>query len=113
MPLAKIIHPVAIPKYKDLEDNLVHEWLHPQPEAIEPVIIEDPDKIYGNEVISLYVIWSRWIGLDEIDRSEVIASACERARGRDYVIRVTSAVGLTPEEADRAGIEYAPLESVA
>lgn len=113
MPLAKIIHPVLAPKYQQLEDDLVHEWLHPQPTAAEPIIIEDPDKDYGDEVIRLYVIWSRWVGLGEIERSEVIAGACERARGRGYVLRVTSAAGLTPEEAELAGIEYAPLEIAA
>lgn len=115
MPLAKMIQPVFTPKYKPLEDDLVQEWLHPQPNAAEPVIIEDVtiediDWRRDKELIRLYVIWSRWVGLDDIERSEVIAGACERARGRDYVLRVTSAAGLTPEEAERAGIEYAPLE---
>lgn len=113
MPLAKMIHPIVSPKYKELEDDLVQEWLHPQSNAAEPIIIEDPDKNYGSEVIRLYVIWSRWVGLDEIERSEVIAGACERVRGRDYVLRVISAAGLTPEEADHTGIEYAPLEMAA
>jgi|GEM_PF-1140250 len=113
MPLAKIVHPVFAPKYPQLEDDLAREWLNPQPNATEPVIIEDPDKDYGDEVISIYVIWSRWTGLDEIERSEVIASACERARGRGYMLRVTSAAGLTPDEAEQAGVKYAPLETAA
>lgn len=113
MPLAKMIRPVFVSKYKELEDDLVQEWLHPQPNSTEPVIIEDLDKDYGDELISVYVIWSRWDGLDETERSEVIATACERARGRGYVLRVTSAAGLTPEEAERNGIEYAPLEVAA
>ena len=114
MPLAKIIRPTVSPKYKELEDDLVKEWLHPQRDLAEPVIIEDLNQISDyDEIIRLYVIWTRWIGLDEVERSEVIASACERARGRNYVLRVTSAVGLTPEEADSAGVEYAPLETTA
>lgn len=111
MPLAKIIRPIVSPKYKQLEDDLVQEWLHPQSSAIEPIIIEDLDKGYEDDLITLYVIWSRWADLNEIERSEVIAGACERARGRGYVLRVTSASGLTPEEAERMGIQYAPLEA--
>ena len=113
MPLAKIVHPVFAPKYQQLEDELVQEWLHPQTSAAEPVIIEDPDEDHGDEVIRVYVIWGRWAGLDEIERSEVIAGACERARGRGYMLRVTSAAGLTPEEAEQAGVKYAPLETAA
>ncbi len=113
MPLAKMTHPVFTPKYKELEDDLVQEWLHPQSDGSEPVIIEDVDTSRSGDLIRLYVIWSRWVGLDEIERSEVIAGACERTRGRDYVLRVISAEGYTPEEAERAGIEYAPLEPVA
>lgn len=113
MPLAKIVHPIFAPKYQQLEDDLVQEWLHPQPAAAEPVIIEDPEKDDGGEMIRVYVIWGRWAGLDEIERSEVIAGACERARGRGYMLRVTSAAGLTPEEAEQAGVKYAPLEMAA
>jgi len=112
MPLAKIVHPVFAPKYQQLEDDLVQEWLHPRPAAAEPVIIEDPEEDHGG-VTRVYVIWGRWAGLDEIERSEVIAGACERARGRGYMLQVTSAAGLTPDEAERAGIEYAPLETAA
>ena len=113
MPLAKMIQPVFTAKYKQLEDDLVQEWLHPQPDAVEPIIIEDTDQGYRGGVTRLYVIWSRWDGLDEIERSEVIAGACERTRGRDYVLKVLSAEGLTPEDAARLGIEYAPLELAA
>ena len=113
MPLAKMTRPIFMPKYKQLEDDLVQEWLYPQTGAAEPVIIEDADQGHDDDPISLYVIWSRWAGLDEIERSEVIASACERARGRGYVLRVTSATGLTPEEAAYRGIEYTPLEPAA
>ena len=34
-------------------------------------------------------------GLDEIERSEVIASACEQVRGSDFALDVTVAMGLT------------------
>jgi hypothetical protein len=52
------------------------------------------------------VIWSDWGDFNQQERSEIIMDAYEEARGSDLVSLVTVAMGLTPTEAERMGIEY-------
>jgi hypothetical protein len=110
MPLAKIVHLVD-PKHQLLQAELIQEWSHPRREASEPIIIEDRQGQQGP--VHVYVIWQDWSGLDQIERSEIIMSACEQARGADFALGVTVAMGLTVREAERMRIAYAPLEPAA
>ena len=87
---------------------LVEEWRHPRREASEPIIIEDRQARQGP--VHVYVIWQDWVGLDQIERSEIIMSACEQVRGPDFALDVTVAMGLTKQEAERMRIAYTPLE---
>ncbi len=96
-------------KYKELERRLAEEWRSPQSPPAEPFIIEDGDAERGP--LSLYVIWNAWRDLDPIERSEIIVNACEQARGRSFVLQVSSATGLTTAEAEQTGLQYAPLEA--
>ena len=111
MPLAKIVHKINL-KYRELQTRLVEEWSSPQQGAAEPVIIEEADT-QGRVPTHLYVIWNAWSDLDQIERSEIIMEACEQVRGRDFALNVTVAMGLTTREAERMGIEYAPLDTAA
>ncbi len=97
-------------KYQELEYRLAEEWRSPQSPPAEPFIIEDGDPRKGP--LSLYVIWNAWHDLDPIERSEIIVNACEKVRGRKFVLQVSSATGLTTAEAEQMHLQYAPLESV-
>lgn len=113
MPLAKIVRR-SDPKHQSLRERLVQEWTAPNSSDSEPVIIEEGSVSMGqNFTAHLYVIWSEWADLDQTERSEIIMDACEQVRGRDFALNVTVAMGLTTTEAQRMGIEYAPLENAA
>lgn len=111
MALAKMVHRVPA-KYRDLQERLTQEWRNPQEGTTEPIIIEE---VGPQEFVPahLYVIWSEWASLEQTERSELITDSCEEVRGRDLALNVTVAMGLTPEEAQRMGIEYAPLDTAA
>ena len=58
----------------------------------------------GNEPIQLYVVWRRWEGVPPSDRTDVILDAFEAVRGKDAVLRVSLALGLTTPEAEQLGL---------
>ena len=99
------------PRFQALEGQLHQEWNEPQPGTIEPVIIEESERQQSPS--QLYVIWNEWKGMSQYDRSKIILNVYESLRGRDAALNVTLAMGVTPEEAERMGIEYAPLETAA
>lgn len=93
------------PKAQDLVDRLTQEYLQPSEGEVEPLLMELDDKRHHG-TIHLYVIWQDWKHLDLRERSEIIMDAYEAARGPESALRVTIAMGLTREEADRMGINY-------
>jgi hypothetical protein len=104
MPLGRIVVEQS-PERAELQQALVNEWREPDLRATEPVIIEEAvgfDKRY----IRVYVVWSRWRSLSQTERSDIIVEAMRDVRGADEMARVTVAMGLTPEEAERMGIRY-------
>lgn len=108
MSFAQLTRPVGS-NHGEMESRLVQEWSHPQNDSSEPVIIEESER---QQVPShLYVIWSEWRPLSQYERSKIILNAYEQVRGRSFALNVSVAMGLTPEEAQRMGIEYAPLEN--
>ena len=76
--------------------------------------IEERAPLYS-DLLHLYVVWGEWAGMGQRERSKIIMNAYQLARPEhpENVTAVTVAMGLTPEEAKRMGIEYAPLEPVA
>lgn len=69
----------------------------------EPVIIIESESSKGPT--HLYVIWSEWGDIPLDERSKVILNAFEEAMGIEFVLDVTLALGLRPDEAPRFGIE--------
>ncbi len=110
MPFAQITQQTN-PKLKSLEDRLVQEWISPQETQGEPLIIEESERQQAPE--NLYVIWSEWAEISQYVRTRIILSAYERARGKNFALNVIDAMGFTAEEANRAGLEYAPLKTAA
>ncbi len=66
-----------------------------------PVIFEIPRK--ANDTIHVIVVWPKWEGIPEDDRSAIILDAYakheETHPGEDRRKKITVAVGVTPEEA--------------
>lgn len=83
---------------------LTQEWNTPSA-APQPVLIESAgERMSGSK--HLYIIWDRWLSLDQRERSEIIMDAYEATHTRPEVLSVTVAMGLTSKEADRMGINY-------
>jgi hypothetical protein len=99
------------PRAENLQARLVQEWTLPQTGAVEPVIIEENAQFY-QDLKHLYVVWSEWEGLNQRERSRIIMGAYEQIHASGAA-SVTVAMGLTPKEAARLGVEYAPIEAAA
>src|SRR3954470_2320518 len=104
MPVTRRARPGPSPTGQALLDKLVAEWRQPTSGADQPIIIEETAS--QNLPVHLYVIWDDWAPLGSIERSEVIMDAYEQLHGRGGAVNVTVAMGLTPMEADRLGIQY-------
>jgi len=76
----------------------------------EPVIVLENQ---GQQIPAhLHVIWSEWDQLTPLERSEIALEAYGEARGSDLASHLRVALGLTAAEAERMGIEHAPLEQM-
>lgn len=88
----------------DLRRQLELEWRNPRSSrTAEPVIFESESAPDGP--IELYVVWSRWKGVGQNTRSEIILDAFEAVHGAERAMAVTLAIGLTPEEAEEEGFD--------
>ena len=104
MSVVKFVKTVP-PKVGDLLKRLTTEYRHPQEGDVEPLLMEERNRL-PQETIRLYVIWGDWKDLDLRERSEIIMDAYEDAKGRHEALKVTFAMGLTKEEAQRMKITY-------
>jgi hypothetical protein len=104
MPIASRIVRTLDDRAADLSQRLAEEWTNPTSHNSEPVIVPERDPTSG--ATRIYVFWSKWTGLNQRERSEVIMEAFQQVHGLDPNQRVTVAMGLTPEEAEQLGIRY-------
>ena len=102
MPVRKMKVPTPNSEALDLKEALIREWKSPDPNATEPIIIIDERP---NQPIHLYVVWSAWEDLDMQERSDIIMDAYEAVEGLDKCLEVSVALGVTPREAPRFGVE--------
>lgn len=108
MSLAQRVYPKN-PIYEMFGQRLAEEIRSPQPGTAEPIIILEGQ---GQQIPThLYVIWSEWGQLTQLERSEIVLEAYREAKGTKFASQLRVALGLTPEEAERMGIDYAPLET--
>ncbi len=110
MSLAQRVYPKNL-IYEMFGQRLIEEIRSPQPGTAEPIIILESQ---GQQVPThLYVIWSEWGQLTQLERSEIVLEAYKEAKGNGHASQLRVALGMTPAEAEQMGIEYAPLESAA
>ena len=88
-------------------NELAAEWKNPS-QNVEPEILLERDR--ERRIVHVYVIWSKWAGVDRILRSEIVMDAAAQALPEDEVLNIIVAMGLTPDEADRSGIGGATSE---
>ena len=89
---------------QQLRKKIVLEWKHNTRNPNNPIILIDKSSSLGDSV-HIYVVWDKWGDLDQEVRSEIIMSACEEV-GKENILDVTVAMGLTKEEADRMKVPY-------
>jgi len=89
-----------VPSEQQLRSELHAEFTNPKDSGEPDIIIERPSP----GTIHLYVIWSRWEGLEQVVRSRIILDAFEESHEAAEVVKVTVAMGLVPEESRRIGI---------
>ena len=113
MPIRRRISRTAPQKYENLQKQLAEEWKNPRDDSGQPMII-----IIGEEhegiPIHIYVVWDEWSSISsQTDRSEIIMDTLDQltdpvnvpdSSGFPDIARVTVAMGLTTEEAERMGI---------
>ena len=108
MPVREYASPKRAPEADSLLRDLLDEWRSPSEgdDNGEPLILIDRQRPL--DAIHLFVVWDRWGGVEQIERSEIITEACARQLDENEVLEVTVAMGLTREEADRMGIGREP-----
>ncbi|HEY1691720.1 MAG TPA: hypothetical protein VGG39_06145 [Polyangiaceae bacterium] len=100
MPVRTSLRRHGLPDEAELRRALSDELRAPHAEGEPDIVIEQP----APGTTHLFVTWSRWDGFEQTVRARIILDAFEDARGEDEVLKVTVAMGLTPEEAARMGI---------
>src|SRR5687767_2855226 len=91
--------------YRELADEIerVLREQNPSPQTSdEPCVIWEENR-YLNR-INVTVVWDRWEGVDPEARGRIIIDAVEKAKGQPTSSRVTLALGVTKEQAQRMGI---------
>ncbi|KYF61797.1 hypothetical protein BE11_08090 [Sorangium cellulosum] len=88
------------PTEADLKNELLNELKSPK-------AVGEPDVIIHGAApagVHLFVIWSKWAGLEQVVRSRIILDAYEEWKGEQEALQVTVSMGLMPEEAKTMGI---------
>ncbi|HWE97803.1 MAG TPA: hypothetical protein VG269_27860 [Tepidisphaeraceae bacterium] len=70
----------------------------------EPVILEESSA--KGEVVHVYVVWSQWAHLNRDQRGEIVMEVAELVKLRQDLLKITIAMGLTPHEADKFGLNW-------
>lgn len=100
MPVRETLSHAAVPQESELRTQLEAELRQPTDNSEPIIIVERPHPT----TIHLFVIWSRFEGLEQVVRSRIILDAFNEVRGEGEALNVTVSMGLTPAEASRMGI---------
>jgi len=101
MPVRNSLRRIELPDENELRRDLVAELRAPHDDGEPDIIIERPNA----GTTHLFVKWGRWDGLEQTVRSRIIMDAFTEVNGEAEAMNVTVAMGLTPGEADRMGIQ--------
>ena len=92
------------PEHDALVAELVRH-LKPAPDDLLPEfprIIEE--RVPLSRALRVLVLWDRWQSVREIERSEIILEAYDQARGREAMLQISVATGVTANEALQLGM---------
>jgi len=86
---------------KTLVEEMRKEGVSSAPDV--PTIYEEAQS-YGDN-LHVKVIWDKWAGIPAEERGAIIIDAYDKAGFDDEMRRITLALGLTKEEADKLNID--------
>lgn len=101
MPVRDTLRTRGVAAEATLRAELVDELTNPKSSGEPDIVIERPNPSTSH----VFVIWSRWRKLEQTVRSRIILDAYREAVGDEEALKVTVAMGLTPSEAKRLGVE--------
>lgn len=104
MPVEYRRHDRIAHSHGDLKALLAEELRRDSPEGAPeaPYIVIEEIPNSGN--LHVTVVWDRWQGIDPEERGRVILEAYGEAKGEADMHRITMAMGVTREEAQRLNI---------
>lgn len=82
--------------------TLAEEFIRPRDEPNRPLISVDKSRARYH----IAVIWNGWGSLSQAERSDLIMRAYEQAFGNEDALNVSSAMGLSADEAQRLGLAF-------
>jgi hypothetical protein len=100
MPIRDTLKQHDVAGEDQLRAELETELRAPKDSGQPEIVIERPNPATTH----LFVIWSKWEHLEQMVRSRIILDAFGTAKGDAEAVKVTVAMGLTPDEATRLGI---------
>ena len=100
MPVRDSLTQSTLPRDTELQGELEEELRSPKASGEPDIVIERPH----SSTIHLVVIWSKFQGIEQVVRSSIILDAFTAVKGIPEAQKVTVAMGLTPDEAQRMGL---------
>lgn len=91
-----------------LVQELAHELANDSGKKVMPYVLEEQVEATGLRTAT--VIWDRFHGVPEEDRSDIILAAYESAEGKEYAESIAIPLGFTPKEAVALG--YLPYRVI-
>lgn len=104
MPVKQLERRQPSPSARVLIQRLAAEWKDANSTASQPIILEERNG--AQRPVHVYVVWDEWSDLGGVERSEIVMEAFEQRYGREEVLNVTVAMGLTTAEAERLNIPF-------
>jgi hypothetical protein len=100
MPVRDSLKTSGAASESELQAELEAELESPKETGEPDIVIERPHP----STVHLFVIWSKFSGLEQSVRSSIILDSYAAVKGVPESQKVTVAMGLTPDEAKRMGI---------
>ena len=105
MPVKRIDPAQHHPAFHPLLEEFEGELRMPASENAytdQPRILEDPQE--GGRFFAVTALWEKWKELPLHERSQLILDAYKAVKGEQEMLKISRALGLTQEEAQKVGL---------
>lgn len=105
MPVHRFQDEDPVANRQELTTRLLEEWRHGAGGEGAPLIeIHEGGRVFGllGKPLKFRVIWDQWTGIEPGDRASIIMDVFQQVADEpEDILRITSVMGLTPDEASR------------